>query len=101
MLEAAGMAAPDGRLGGIIGVDETVVWHDLDEPVWRTPSSSGGGRVKLQIGCLRPREWPHQTAGLAGSSVSTRQSSGTTSMSRSGALLHPPAAGGSSFRSDA
>jgi predicted RecB family nuclease len=44
MLEACGMAAPDGRHGGIIGVDGVVAWYDLDEPLWQTPSSSG--RVK-------------------------------------------------------
>jgi len=46
MLEAAGLAAPDGRHGGIIGVDEAVVWYDLDEPVWRTPSSTGKPRLR-------------------------------------------------------
>ena len=30
MLEAAGMAAGDGRFGGIIGVDGVVTWYDLD-----------------------------------------------------------------------
>jgi hypothetical protein len=30
MLEGAGMAAGDGRLGGIIGVDRVVAWYDLD-----------------------------------------------------------------------
>ncbi len=30
MLEAAGMAAGDGRFGGIIGVDSVVTWYDLD-----------------------------------------------------------------------
>ena len=44
MLEACGMAAPDGRHGGIIGVDGVVAWYDLDAPVWQTPSASG--RVK-------------------------------------------------------
>jgi predicted RecB family nuclease len=44
MLEACGMAAPDGRHGGIIGVDGVVAWYDLDEPRWQTPSTSG--RVK-------------------------------------------------------
>jgi predicted RecB family nuclease len=44
MLEACGMAAADGRHGGIIGVDGVVTWYDLDAPVWQTPSS--GGRVK-------------------------------------------------------
>ena len=38
------MAAPDGRHGGIIGIDGVVTWYDLDAPVWQSPCS--GGRVK-------------------------------------------------------
>ena len=46
MLEAAGLAARDGRHGGIIGVEGVVVWHDLDEPRWRTPAAGGGVKTR-------------------------------------------------------
>ena len=44
MLEAAGFAATDGLWAGIVGVEGVVVWCDLEEPVWMTPSVSQGQR---------------------------------------------------------
>jgi len=46
MLESAGRAAQDGRFGGIIGVERRVVWYDLNEPMWRTPSSTGKQKMR-------------------------------------------------------
>lgn len=43
MLEALGHAA-SSTLGGIIGREGLVVWYDLDEPMWRTPSTSDPDR---------------------------------------------------------
>jgi predicted RecB family nuclease len=45
-LEANGQAAVDGRFGGIIGTDRQVVWYDLDQPMWRTPSLSARSKLR-------------------------------------------------------
>jgi predicted RecB family nuclease len=41
MLEAAGLAAKDGRWGGVLGTERRVVWYDLDAPVWRHVAPDG------------------------------------------------------------
>lgn len=41
MLEAAGLAAADGRWGGILGTERRIVWFNLDAPMWRGDSPGG------------------------------------------------------------
>jgi predicted RecB family nuclease len=45
-LQAHGQAAPDGCFGGIIGTERRVVWYDLDQPMWRTPSVSAKSKLR-------------------------------------------------------
>ena len=40
MLESMGLACRDGRSRGSSAPTRLVVWHDLDAPIWRTPSLS-------------------------------------------------------------
>ena len=49
MLEAAGRAPADARMGGIIGVDGVVTWYDLDAAVWLTPSAGGRPRRRSSM----------------------------------------------------
>lgn len=49
MLEAAGLAAADGRWGGILGTERRVVWYDLDAPMWRSQASGSPNAMLSSI----------------------------------------------------
>lgn len=46
MLEAAGFAAQGSRRAAIIGTERRLVWIDLDQPMWRTPSSTDKTKLR-------------------------------------------------------
>lgn len=46
MLEAAGFAASGPRRAAIIGTERRLVWIDLDQPMWRTPSSTDKTKLR-------------------------------------------------------
>lgn len=45
MLQSCGFAAPDA-MAAVIGTERLATWHDLDAPVWRTPSRSEGTKQR-------------------------------------------------------
>lgn len=45
LLESCGAAA-DSEWGGALGAEATVTWYDLGEPLWRTPSTSEGTKLR-------------------------------------------------------
>lgn len=49
MLEAIGMEPEAGCWGGIIGTEGRAVWHDLEAPLWQTPSSSGRRKARSSL----------------------------------------------------
>jgi len=49
MLEALGMASPDGRYGATLGTEQRAVWYDLDAPLWRTPSVSETTKMRSTL----------------------------------------------------
>ena len=51
MLEALGYASAS-TFAGIIGKDQVVVWYDLDEPMWTTPSTSDPSRKQKKRSTL-------------------------------------------------
>jgi len=45
LLQACGVAAPSAW-GGVLGAEGSITWYDLDAPIWRTPSTSEGTKLR-------------------------------------------------------
>ena len=65
MLEAAGLAAADGRHGGIVGVESAVTGTTSTRPIWATPSVEPTGRSSA-------RRWRSTTSSSTSGSTSSR-----------------------------